>query len=61
MPLPIRIITYILPARYLMPCLQTLFLAGNVRSVLLPNIGSMAIIAAVLIGLTALRTKRRLD
>jgi ABC-2 type transport system permease protein len=61
MPLPIRIVTYILPARYLMPCLQTLFLAGDVRSVLLPNIGSMAIIAVVLIGITALRTKRRLD
>jgi ABC-2 type transport system permease protein len=61
MPLPIRIITYILPARYLMPSLQTLFLAGNVTSVLLPNIGAMAIIAAVLLGLTALRTKRRLE
>jgi ABC-2 type transport system permease protein len=61
MPLPIRIITYILPARYLMPCLQTLFLAGNVPSLLLPNIGAMALIAFVLIGLTALRTRRRLD
>ncbi len=61
MPLPIRIITYILPARYLMPSLQTLFLAGNVTSVLLPNIGAMALIAAVLLGLAALRTKQRLE
>ncbi|HEY5210551.1 MAG TPA: ABC transporter permease [Stellaceae bacterium] len=61
MPLPIRILTYILPARYLMPSLQTLFLAGDVTSVLLPNIGAMAIIASVLIGLTVWRTKRRLD
>lgn len=61
MPLPIRIVTYILPARYLMPSLQTLFLAGNVTGVLLPNIGAMALIAAVLLGITALRTKRRLE
>jgi ABC-2 type transport system permease protein len=61
MPLPIRLLTYILPARYLMPSLQTLFLAGDVTGVLLPNIGAMALIAFVLIGLTALRTKRRLE
>jgi ABC-type multidrug transport system permease subunit len=61
MPLPIQLITYILPARYLMPCLETLFLAGNVTGVLAPNILAMALIAAALIGLTALRTKRRLD
>jgi ABC-2 type transport system permease protein len=61
MPWPIRFLTYILPARYLMPSLQTLFLAGDVKSVLVPNILAMAAIACVLIGLTALRTKRRLD
>jgi ABC-2 type transport system permease protein len=61
MPLPIRAITYILPARYLMPSLETLFLAGDVPRVVLTDIGAMAAIAAVLIGLTALRTKRRLE
>jgi ABC-2 type transport system permease protein len=61
MPLPIRAITYILPARYLMPSLETLFLAGDVPLVVLTDIGAMAAIAAVLIGLTALRTKRRLE
>lgn len=61
MPLPIRIITYILPARYLMPSLQTLFLAGDVPRLVLPDIAAMAVIAAVLIGLTAMRTKRRLE
>jgi len=61
MPLPIRVITYILPARYLMPCLQTLFLAGDVNGVLVPNTLAMALIAAVLLTLTALRTKRGLD
>jgi len=61
MPLPIRLITYILPARYLMPCLQTLFLAGDVTDVLVPNLLAMALIAAVLLAATAARTKRRLD
>ena len=61
MPLPIRVITYILPARYLMPSLQTLFLAGDVPRLVLPDIAAMAVIAAVLIGLTAMRTKRRLE
>lgn len=37
MPLPIRILASILPPRYFVSSLQTLFLAGDVMSVLLPN------------------------
>lgn len=37
MPLPIRAVTYLIPARYFVSCLQTLFLAGNIPSVLLRN------------------------
>src|SRR5262249_31448989 len=37
MPRPIRLITTILPARYFVPSLQTIFLAGDVASVLIPN------------------------
>jgi len=61
MPLPIRVITYILPARYLVPGLQALFLAGDVPRLVLPDIAALAVIAAVLIGLTAVRTRRRLE
>ncbi len=34
---PIRLLTYVLPARYFVSSLQTLFLAGDVMTVLLPN------------------------
>jgi ABC-2 type transport system permease protein len=37
MPAPIQWLTRVLPARYYVSSLQTIFLAGNVRSVLLPN------------------------
>jgi len=37
MPIIIQAITYILPARYFVSCLQTLFLTGNIGSVLLKN------------------------
>ena len=37
MPLPQRVIAAVLPARYLVTCLQTLFLAGDVWPLLIPN------------------------
>jgi ABC-2 type transport system permease protein len=61
MPLPLRIISYAVPARYFVTGLQTLFLAGDVWSVLWPNLAGMAVIAAVYISLTAAKTKTRLD
>jgi len=61
MPLPIRVITDILPARYLMSGLEALFLAGDAPRLVLPDIAALALIAAVLIGLTAARTRRRLE
>lgn len=61
MPLPLRIISYAVPARYFVSGLQTLFLAGNVWSVIWPNLAGMAIIASIYIALTASKTKTRLD
>jgi ABC-2 type transport system permease protein len=50
MPAAIRAITYLLPARYYVSLLQTVFLAGDVWGVLLPNIavlfGMLLLIAA---------------
>jgi ABC-2 type transport system permease protein len=34
---PVRLLTYVLPARYFVSSLQTVFLAGDVASVLIPN------------------------
>lgn len=61
MPLPIRIVTHIVPARYYVACLQTIFLAGDVWAVLLPNMAGMAAITAVLLLVTLRKTTKRLD
>ncbi|HUB96558.1 MAG TPA: ABC transporter permease [Stellaceae bacterium] len=61
MPLPIRILTYALPARYFVPSLQTLFLAGDVRAVLQPNALAMGFIALIVLGAVARVTRLRLD
>lgn len=60
MPIIIRI-TYLIPARYFVSSLQTLFLAGDIYVVLLTNFLLLATTAIVFIGLTALKTRRRLD
>lgn len=61
MPFVIQLTTYIIPARYFVSSLQTLFLAGNVYSVLWSDLLFLIGSAVVFIGLTALKTKRRLD
>lgn len=61
MPQVIQWLTYVIAARYFVSSLQTLFLAGNVWSVILPNVVALALIAAFFLGVTALRTRRRLD
>ena len=61
MPLPQRAIAAILPARYLVTCLQTLFLAGNVWGILLPNMFRLALIGLFFLGATLLSTQKRLS
>jgi ABC-2 type transport system permease protein len=61
MPLPIRLITRILPARYFVPSLQTIFLAGDVQSVLLPNIIVLLVMLVVLNLVLARLTRMRLE
>ena len=59
MPLAVRLITYLLPARYYVALLQSVFLAGDVWSVIVPNTLVLTVMAAVL-GLSsrAVMTKR---
>jgi ABC-2 type transport system permease protein len=61
MPHWLRIVTYFVPARYLVSILQTLFLAGDVWEVILPNLAGLAIAAFVTLTATILVTRRRLD
>ena len=60
MPAPVRLLTRIIPARYLVTNLQTLFLVGDVWSLLLPNVGILLILAAILFFFTARKTVKRL-
>lgn len=61
MPLPIRLITYAVPARYLIPSLQTVFLAGDLWSLILPNIAIMLVFGLGFFLLSFRATRRSLD
>lgn len=61
MPWPIRAMTRVLPARYLVSSLQTIFLAGDVASVLIPNLIALGLLAGVLLVLVARTTRTTLD
>ncbi|HVI49678.1 MAG TPA: ABC transporter permease [Candidatus Sulfotelmatobacter sp.] len=61
MPWPIQWFTRIIPARYYVPSLQTLFLAGDEPGVLIPHTLSMLAIAAVMFAVVVKKTPRRLD
>ena len=61
MPLPIRVLTYVVPARYFVSSLQTVFLAGDAWSGLLPNMLAMLLIGLVFFALARARTPKSLD
>ena len=61
MPTPIRAATHLIPARYFVNAMQTLFQAGDVWDVLRPNMLFLFAAAVFFIGLTARKTRRRLD
>src|SRR5262249_1817244 len=60
MPTAVRLITSALPARYFVALLQTVFLAGDVWSVILPNAAVLAGMAAGLLLLTRGVTRKKL-
>ena len=61
MPQFIQIITQVLPARYFVSSIQTVFLAGDVWPLLLRDMASMLIIGTVFFGITKLKSRKRLD
>jgi ABC-2 type transport system permease protein len=60
MPAVVRLISYALPARYYVTLLQTIFLAGDVWSVIVPNTAVLAVMAAVLLTLTRATMRKKL-
>ena len=61
MPVFIQGITYALPARYAVALMQTLYLAGDVGSVVWLNLGVLAAMAITLLLLTRLATRKQLS
>jgi ABC-2 type transport system permease protein len=61
MPAPVQVITHVISARYFISILQTLFLAGNVWSVILPNAAALLVMAAIFLGLSRKKIRKRLE
>lgn len=61
MPQIVQLITHVIAARYYVAILQTLFLAGDEWSVILPNAGALVILSLIFLGLTWKNTRKRLE
>ncbi len=61
MPKALQVITYIIPARYFVSALQTIFQAGDLWDSLRTDFLCLLLLSCFWLGLTALKTRRRLD
>lgn len=61
MPTAIQLITHLIAARYFVAILQSVFLAGDVWQVILPNIAALAVMAVLFLGAARLTARKRLD
>jgi ABC-2 type transport system permease protein len=61
MPWALQLFSYIVPARYFVATLQTLFLAGDVQGVIIPNLIGLTVIGAAFFTASALMTRTRLE
>ena len=61
MPSIVQTITHVIAARYFVSILQTVFLAGNVWSVILPNLLGLGVLTVIFLGLTYRKSRKRLE
>jgi len=61
MPHWIQVVTWFIPARYFVQCLQALFLVGNVWGLILFNMVPLLLMGLLLFALTMRHTRKRLD
>jgi len=61
MPLLVQGITHLVAARYFVTILQSLFLAGNLWGLILPNTLALLAMAVLFLGLARRRIRKRLD
>ena len=60
-PIFIQVLSNIVPAKYFVNIVQTLFLAGNIGSVLWPNLAGLAVLALVFMTLAFRKTRKSLE
>ncbi len=60
MPAAIQVVTHIFPARYFVSVLQTIFLAGDIWAVILPNAAVLAVMGILLMTLAVRATRKRI-
>lgn len=60
MPPVVQAVTYVLPARYFVALLQTIFLAGDIWAVILPNAAVLIFMAVLLLGIALRATAKKL-
>jgi ABC-2 type transport system permease protein len=61
MPLIVRGITHVIAARYFVAILQTVFLAGDIGSIVVPNSVALLVMAIVLFGLVRVKSRKRIE
>ncbi len=61
MPKAVQFITHVIAARYFVAILQTIFLAGDVWSVILPNAFALVVMAVILLGLSRRMARKKLE
>ena len=61
MPYFIQLITYVLPVKYYIACIQTVFLAGDIWPLFLPNIAAMLFMGLVLFIITNKKSSKTLE
>jgi ABC-type multidrug transport system ATPase subunit/ABC-type Na+ efflux pump permease subunit len=61
LPVAVRLLSYLFPARYYVALLQTVLLAGDVWPIILPNLAVLAGMAVLLFGLTRVGFRKQLD
>jgi ABC-2 type transport system permease protein len=61
MPVVIQVLTHVVPARYFVSSLQTLFLAGDIWPIIFANAGALVLMASIFLGLTLRKTQKSLE
>lgn len=61
MPAPVQVITHLIAARYYVAILQTIFLAGDIWSVIVPNTMALFVMAVFFLGVSRRKALKRLD